>query len=172
MSAPSPGRSERTTRRLGIAAAALACLLISSARSAEAVDLVVDAPASSDTGHYELRWGPPEPEDGDGPADPLPEGTTFELQEARSADFSGARTIYEGPDRARAMSGRLDGVFHYRVRSPGGAWSAPVTVEVRHHSLTEAFVFLGVGAFVFIATAVLIVLGHRAHRREMAGRQP
>lgn len=77
-----------------------------------------------------------------------------------------------GPHRASARSGLADGSYAFRVRAVRedggrGAWSAPVTVEVRHHPLGLAFGFFGVGAFVFLATAVMVVRGHaRAERGE------
>lgn len=107
----------------------------------------------SDTGHYRVSWS----------AD---EDAEVTVQEASTADFSDARTIYRGADRATVLSGRLDGTYFYRARAEDGPWTAPLAVEVRHHSLTTAFAYLGVGAVVFLATAVLIVAGHLRHRRE------
>lgn len=107
----------------------------------------------SDTGHYRISWS-------------AGENAEVTVQESSTADFSDARTIYQGTDRATVISGRLDGTFYYRARADGGAWTAPLAVEVRHHSLTTAFAYLAVGAVVFLATAVLIVAGHLRHRRE------
>jgi hypothetical protein len=90
----------------------------------------------------------------------------FLLEEATDADFSDAVVIYEGPDVARAISGKFDGVYHYRVQD-AGVWSESVTVAVQHHSLEKALAFLAVGAIVFLATAVLIVAGHLGHRRAL-----
>jgi hypothetical protein len=107
----------------------------------------------SDTGSYRLSWS---------------SGGDLEvtLEEATRADFTDARTLYRGVDGATVVSGRFDGVYHYRARRGGGAWSAPVTVTVAHHSLAEALAYLAVGAVVFVATVALIVGGHRRHRRE------
>ena len=110
---------------------------------------------ASDTGEYRLTW-----------VDVA--GQEVVLEESTSDDFAGARVLYQGVDAATVVSGRLDGVFHYRLRlADGDSWSAPVAVQVTHHSAAEAFGFLALGGVVFLATAILIVAGHRAHRREM-----
>jgi hypothetical protein len=89
----------------------------------------------------------------------------FELQESVHDDFSNVHVIYRGPDRARVLSGRDDGLYFFRVRAldgdgDKGAWSAPVRVEVAHHSLFKAAFFFAVGALVFLSTLGLIVSGH------------
>lgn len=114
------------------------------------------APELSNTGHYRVSWTSPG------------EGVAFSLQEATAEDFADARTIYQGPQVATVVSGKLDGTYHYRIRAGQGPWSEPIEVTVRHRSLTQAFAFMAVGATVFAATAALIVTGHRRHRREMA----
>ncbi len=117
----------------------------------------------SDTGAYRLSWEP--------------NGVDVVLEEAERADFAGAVTLYQGPDGATVVSGRLDGTYHYRVRrahaedgtggtTAGDAWSPPVQVTVAHHDLRKALAFLAAGAAVFLGTAVLILAGHRRHRRE------
>lgn len=108
---------------------------------------------SSDTGSYRLSWS---------------SGGDLEvtLEEATRADFADARTLYRGVDGATVVSGRFDGVYHYRARRGAGAWSAPVAVTVAHHPLAEALAYLAVGAVVFVATVALIVGGHLRHRRE------
>lgn len=121
----------------------------------QSVELTAD-PELSDTGYFRLSWT------GDGAA--------VTVEEATTADFSDARVIYEGTEAATVMSGRLDGTYHYRIRAAQSRWSAPIIVTVRHHSLAQAFAFLTVGALVFVATAVLIIAGHRRHRQEMAAR--
>lgn len=110
-------------------------------------------------GYYRLSWTHP------GMADSL----AFELQESPTADFTAAETVYQGPDRATSHSGRTDGDYHFRVRALTGesasAWSAPVTVQVRHHSLLRAGLFFALGALVFIATLALILRGARPERQ-------
>jgi hypothetical protein len=104
-------------------------------------------PQLATAGFYQLRWYSARP---------------VELEEAQAPDFSSSRTIYEGSDAARVMSGKPDGVFYYRVRdSDDGTFSNVVEVTVRHHSLQRAFAFFGLGAVVFLATLLLIATGAR-----------
>jgi hypothetical protein len=105
-------------------------------------------------GYYQLQW-----HDGD-------QHVRFQLQEADNPQFEQARQLYQGPDRARVITGRPDGEYYYRLRVLGvngstGDWSAPVRVEVQHHSLSRAFAFFGVGAVVFLAILIAIVVGNR-----------
>lgn len=111
--------------------------------------------AHSDTGYYALNWNI----ESEGDA-------AFVLEESSTADFEKTRRIYEGRDRSTTFSGRMNGAYHYRVRVGDGLWSQPLTMIVQHRSLAEATVYLGVGAVVFLATAVLVITGHLAHRRE------
>jgi hypothetical protein len=104
--------------------------------------------AVATAGFYSLGWG----------------GTAqVELQEAAGPDFDQPVTVYTGPDRATVISGKPNGTWFYRIRSLDdqrtGPWSEPLTVTVAHHSLTRAFLFLGLGVIVFIATVLMIVRG-------------
>lgn len=116
--------------------------------SAPAPPTLTTDSATATAGYYTLSW--------DAAADAAP---GFELQEARGADFAQPRSVYQGPDQARSFSGRADGIYHYRVRStqPDAPWSAPVQVEVAHHSLARAGLFFALGALVFVATLILIL---------------
>ncbi|MCG8608645.1 hypothetical protein MJD09_27120 [bacterium] len=89
----------------------------------------------------------------------------FILEQDTTSQFDTAITIYRGTDTARTISGLLNGKYSYRVRSVDGDWSKPVMVTVEHYELGTAFLFLGLGAIVFLATATLIVRGHIAHRK-------
>lgn len=84
-----------------------------------------------------------------------------ELEEATDADFTDARSRYTGTDSAYFVSGKPDGVYYYRIRPQGGgnpsSWSGPVQVEVRHHPLVRAWMFFGLGAFIFLATVWLVL---------------
>lgn len=110
-------------------------------------------------GYFRLTW------DGGGEGE-----LQFQLQEARSADFAQAETLYEGPDRASLLSGRPDGEYYYRVRAVAdhqpGPWSEAVQVDVEHHSLGRAFLFFSIGAVVFLATLGLIVGGNLKSRKQ------
>jgi hypothetical protein len=125
------------------------------AGAASVPDLIASTDLS-DTGHYRISW------------EVSDENTVVELQESLTANFTEPIVIYEGLDRSSVLSGRLDGTYHYRARAAGGPWSQPVAVTVRHHSVTGAFLFLAMGAVVFLATAVLIVVGQICHKREIA----
>lgn len=129
----------------------------------------------STTGFYGISWGLP--------PGAAPEGYTLarhELEERPPGEDWTPR--YSGPDEATTLTGMPDGDYAYRVRAvfvstaadpdPAAppdtvmtAWSPPVTIEVRHHSLARAFGFLATGAIVFIATLVLIVTGHRRSKQ-------
>ncbi|SEL01703.1 hypothetical protein [Ectothiorhodospira marina] len=109
-------------------------------------------------GYYQLRWS-------------LDEGEVdrFRLEEATADDFSDARIFYEGADGATVISGRSNGTFHYRVRArmEDGSqteWSDAQRVEVKHHSIAQAFGIFTLGGLVFVATAGIIAFGTRANR--------
>jgi hypothetical protein len=98
-------------------------------------------------------------------------GAAYELQEATDRRFTQSVTLYQGPDQGTLISGRQDGHYYYRVRvldqgQPASSWSAPLTVTVRHHSLTRALGFLATGATVFLATLALIVTGTQQSKRK------
>lgn len=86
-----------------------------------------------------------------------------ELQEATEPGFARPATAYTGPDRATVISGKPSGSWYYRIRALDGQrvgpWSEPLTVTVAHHSLSRAFLFLGLGVTVFIATVLMVVRG-------------
>ena len=88
-------------------------------------------------------------------------GAEVELQEWAGADPQAARPVYKGTDEAYFVSGKPDGTYGYRIRTLGEAgpssWAGPVVVTVRHHSLTRAWMFFALGAFVFLSILILIV---------------
>jgi hypothetical protein len=97
-------------------------------------------------GYFQLSWNADEP---------------IRLVESKSSDFTDSSTIYTGSDSGRTVSGRRNGELFYRLESAGSAavLSQPLRVVVAHHPLSRALSFFGVGAFVFIATLALIVIG-------------
>lgn len=100
------------------------------------------------TGAYRLSW--------EGSA-----GATFKLVE------NGA-LLYEGPDAATTVTGRPAGRYEYALSvGDGAASAASCVVEVAPPPMSQALGLLSVGALVFLATLALVVLGHRAHRREV-----
>ena len=107
-------------------------------------------------GYYRLSW------EGIATSDYL-------LQEASDPDFTNVKTLYEGPDTASLISGRSNGVYYYRVRTidqaeDPDAWSNVAKVEVTHHPLSRAFMFFALGAIVFFATLIVVVVGNKTHR--------
>jgi len=109
--------------------------------SAGAAELSASTSLSTD-GVYQLRWSASE---------------DAALEEASEPGFDDARTLYEGPDRARLVSGRGDGIRYYRLTRDERTVSEPVSVEVEHHDLARALLTFAIGAFVFGATAVLVL---------------
>jgi len=89
---------------------------------------------------------------------------SFVLQQSTRSDFRDAITIYQGPDQATVISGLPDGDYFYRVASDSHQWSEPTEVKVKHHSLTKALGFFGLGAFMFILMTTLLIKG--ATRKE------
>jgi hypothetical protein len=113
-----------------------------------AAELVCPEEPSTD-GAYRLSWA------GDAGA--------WELVE------DGAR-VYEGADTATTLTGRREGAHVYELKEWGKAETlARCEVSVEPYSLGQAFSLLGVGAFVFVATVVFVVRGHRAHRAGTIG---
>ena len=113
----------------------------------------------AEAGYYTLSWSP-----GNDADDP---NVVFELEESNTSAFSSTTQIYRGADRAASMSGKTDGEYFYRVReiststNTTSPWSAIHQVTVAHHPLSRSFLFLTIGAFVFVATTVLILSGQR-----------
>lgn len=87
--------------------------------------------------------------------------TQYELQQAMEANFSEAKTIYQGTDEATFLSGLNNGTYHYRLRSDDGRWSETISVDVEHHSLNLALVLMAIGATVFLIILGVIIQGSR-----------
>jgi len=91
-----------------------------------------------------------------------------ELQVATSPQFEAPTTAYIGPDRATVISGKPNGTLYYRVRALDSQhpnpWSESVIVEVRHHSLPRALMFLSLGVLVFLITVTMIIRGTRKEK--------
>lgn len=122
-------------------------MIFASRVAAQEVQLESDT-AVANAGYFQLRWSA---------------ASAVELEESTTPDFTAPRLLYSGSDRARVVSGKPDGVWYYRARpaSPGSSFSNSVKVEVRHHPLERAVVYFAIGAVVFLATALLIVIGAR-----------
>lgn len=141
--------------------AVIAVLCVEGAAQDPAVLPLVLTPSTvvSTDGTLDLSWS-------GGAAD----AASFELEEVMEGGDGVPNLLDAGPHRASARSGLADGTYTYRVRAVvagggPGPWSDPITVTVQHHALGLAFAFFGVGAFVFLATVALIVIGHRRAAR-------
>jgi len=103
-------------------------------------------------GFFQLRWEPPR------------DNANWYLQESQDASLQNFKVIYSGPDLARVISGKSDGIYYYRVvanNNPVQQMSNIVKVTVAHHALSNAFAFFTVGAFIFLAILVSIIIGNR-----------
>lgn len=121
--------------------------------SADEIQLSSDSEIAT-AGFYQLRW------QSDG------HDSDWQLQESQQASLQDYRIIYRGPDLARVISGKHDGDYFYRVvyaDAPGKEASNIVKVTVAHHPLKNAFLFFAVGAAVFLAILVSIIMGNRRH---------
>lgn len=90
----------------------------------------------------------------------------WHLQESKDAHLQSFKVLYSGPDLARVISGKPDGIYYYRVVTE--ATSSPrmsnvIKVTVAHHPLKNAFIFFSVGAFIFIAILISIFTGNRKY---------
>ena len=81
----------------------------------------VTAPATSQTGSYEVSWST------------VAKATRYELEENVNND--GWNNVYDGAGFAKSFANKANGTYHYRARAcPGsancGAWSEPKSVRV------------------------------------------
>lgn len=105
-------------------------------------------------GYFRLSWTAPR-RDWEHP-------NLYELQQADNPVFTGAATIYQGPDEATVVSGLSNLVRYYRLRVVGEPnWSDTVAVEVRHHSLSRAMGFFALGAVMFGVMVAVLFEGNR-----------
>lgn len=88
----------------------------------------------------------------------------WQLQESQHAELQSYKVLYNGPDLARVISGKSDGIYYYRVVTD--VTSAPrmsniIKITVAHHSLNNAFIFFVIGALIFLAILISIFKGNR-----------
>ena len=92
----------------------------------------------------------------------------WQLQESQDASLQTFKVIYSGPDLARVISGKSDGIYYYRVAADTTTTprtSNVIKVTVAHHPLRNAFAFFTVGAFIFLAILISIITGNRKNIR-------
>jgi len=141
--------------RIIITLLVLICPLVPGAANAQQQppQLFVDHTIAT-AGFFRLHWQTP--------------AVHVELQVASSPEFEAPTIAYIGPDRATVISGKPDGTLYYRVRAldsqQPAPWSESVIVEVRHHSLPRALMFLSLGVLVFLITTTMIIRGARKEK--------
>lgn len=117
---------------------------------------ITASPDLATAGFFRLTW--------EGPASQV-----FVLQESNSPSFTTYKTLYAGSDTASVLSGKVDGVYYYRIgvidiATSLQVFSEVIEVTVRHHPLARAFLFFGMGAFMFVVLIVVIWRGtSKAH---------
>jgi len=118
-------------------------------------------PLHAPEGHAVVSWNVEGSED----------GWDFVLEQAATADFSNAVPHRVGQARARFVTGLAAGPNWVRVgaRTPDGRlgpWSQPLLIEVQYPSMTVVWPLMALGLAMFLATALLIHLGHLRTRPE------
>ena len=117
----------------------------------ESVELISDSETAT-AGFFHLRWH----------ADNYT--GNWQLQESQDADLQTFKVLYSGPDLARVISGKPDGIYYYRIvtdTTTTPQMSNIIKVNVAHHSLSNAFIFFAVGGFIFLAILISIFAGNR-----------
>lgn len=104
-------------------------------------------------GYFGLQWG-----------EEAEEGGTWRLERSADPAFDNALVVYDGPDHGTFESGLSDGTYYYRLIRQGRI-GPTYSVNVTHHSLNRAFLFLGTGAVVFLALLFVLLRADRALRR-------
>lgn len=121
--------------------------------------------SSAPEGHQKFIWK----------AEPTPEkALSYHFQRSKTGDFSDAFTLYQGPDLGTYVSGLAEREYRFRVRAedsegnPLSAWSKPIVVEVKYVSSQRVIIMLASGFVVFIATCLLIIVGHFRSKKSNA----
>ena len=88
----------------------------------------------------------------------------YRVIETQDAKYGG-QLVYEGPNTATTLTGRVEGTYVYVVEA-GETQSDPCAIEVAPPSLGLAFGLFAIGLVVFAATLAVILFGSGATRRE------
>ncbi len=96
----------------------------------------------------------------------------FELERARDRKFSEPVTYQPGLDTESFLSGLEEGDHFIRVRAvfEGGTvtpWSKPLWVKVNYVAWWKVWTLMGLGAVVFVATVIAVILGAARANREV-----
>ena len=135
---------------------ALIIWLASGSVQAESLQLT-SSTDNATAGYFQLSWS----------WSTAPTDVVYELSE-RHTDTASAKasfkTIYQGSDMASVISGKSDGHYEYRVMASSPALAETVTsnlirVDVKHHSLRNAFAVLSLGVVIFLAIVITIYRG-------------
>lgn len=70
----------------------------------------ISVPSTNNTGSYTISWG-----------SSSGNVTAYKLYEATNSSFSGQTLVYSGTARSKAISGKTDGTYYYRVRACNGS---------------------------------------------------
>lgn len=116
----------------------------------------------STAGYFSLNWHFNESIVND------PGGADYILQKSTNPDFAAYQQWQIHDATSFAMSGLESGNYYFRVGNhPNGEqWSNTVRVEVSHHSLAKAFALFLLGACLFVALLVVILVNRKAEYRE------
>lgn len=115
--------------------------------------LSVDTTLSTE-GYFVLNWEFAKP------------GGTFLLQQSNSAEFTNPRTRPLTRSGSLTLTGLRDGNYFFRLAEGAQPVTAPVKVEVRHHSLAKAGLVFSVGLVLFVTLIITIAIGRR--RQELS----
>lgn len=88
----------------------------------------------------------------------------FEVQEAKTEDFSDASVRYTGKDSATYISGLSEGAYYFRVlatseKNQSKSFSDPVQFKVEFVSMSLVWKLVGLGIGVFFATLWVVIRG-------------
>jgi hypothetical protein len=114
--------------------------------------LFVDTPMATE-GYFVLSW-----------QTAAPAGATFILEQSNDPAFSlpvQSRMLVHAPDQASQLTitGLADGDYYFRLQLPSGEYSPALKVTVRHHQLSHALGFFGLGLAMFLTLSCAIFLG-------------
>ncbi len=138
---------------MGATLSLVAALALVGANAVPALRATASPDAPSSDGTFEMTWRPPTPNEG-------VDGYEFEVHLDTTGTGNDFARWYQGAATQSFVSGMSDGTVLARVRGRShgqawSAWSAPVRIEIAHHSMTKALTLMFIGFAVF-----LIIVGY------------